>query len=197
MADTKKENAIQQDEHNIISQCKKGNKHAYRLIIEKYKDVIYSTVFRFIHDPVIAEEVTQETFVKAWNHLNKFEGRSKFSTWLIAIAVNKTKDIIKKNKMDAKMSNIDTVTDGMSLQSYSIKSPEELVMNHELGFKIEKFIDELPDIYKEAFILRHIELLSYEEISSISKVSIEAVKMRVFRAREILKEKFHKEEGNG
>ncbi|MGB9735633.1 MAG: RNA polymerase sigma factor [bacterium] len=196
MVDIKKEN-LTQDEHDILNQCRKGNKHAYRLIIEKYKDTIYSTVLRFTHDHTTAEEITQETFVKAWQNLNRFEGRSKFSTWLIAIAVNKAKDVIKDKHRTLNTLNVDTVTEGTITQSYDIKPPEELIMDNELGLQLKRFIDELPDIYREAFILRHVDLLSYEEISVISRVSVEAVKMRVFRAREILKERFYREEKNG
>jgi RNA polymerase sigma-70 factor (ECF subfamily) len=187
------QNAHTQNEHEIINQCKKGNKHAYRLLIEGYKDLIYSVALRFTHDPDTAEEVTQETFIKAWRHIKKFEGRSKFSTWLIAIATNKAKDILKEKRKILDTEDVDTVTEISVEESYIIKEPEDELMNKELGLHLKKLIDGLPDIYREAFILRHVELLSYEEISDIYKVSVEAVKMRVFRAREILKKQFYKE----
>lgn len=192
MSDSAK-NTDAQSEHEIINQCKKGNKHAYRVLVEKYKDIIYSVALRFTHDPNTAEEITQETFIKAWRHIKKFEGRSKFSTWLIAIAVNRSKDTIKEKRKIVDTEDVDTVTESTGSQSNMIKAPEEEIMNNELGLQLKRLIDELPAIYKEAFILRHVELLSYEEISDIHKISVEAVKMRVFRAREILKEQLYKE----
>ncbi len=181
----------------IITQCRNGDKHAYRLLIDRYKDTIYSTALRFTRDPSTAEEVTQETFVKAWKYLNRFEGRSKFSTWLISIAVNKAKDMIKDKHRSVNTGDLDTGNETSFFQSHTIEGPEETLMNDELGLKLQRLIDALPALYKEAFVLRHVELLSYEEISGISKISIEAVKMRVFRAREILKKQFYEEDHDG
>ncbi len=197
MANPNKQYTQDQDDLEIITRCNNGDKHAYRLLIERYKDAIYSTALRFTRDPSTAEEVTQETFVKAWKYLARFEGRSKFSTWLTAIAVNKAKDMLKEKHRVVSTQDMDTGIETSSLQSNVTEGPEETLMNNELGLQLKRLIDELPALYKEAFILKHVELLSYEEISSISKISIEAVKMRVFRAREILKEQFYKEEQDG
>ncbi|MCL4468862.1 MAG: sigma-70 family RNA polymerase sigma factor [Deltaproteobacteria bacterium] len=181
----------------IITQCRNGDKQAYRLLIDRYKDTIYSTALRFTRDPSTAEEVTQETFVKAWKYLDRFEGRSKFSTWLISIAVNKAKDMIKDKHRAVNTGDLDNGNETSFFQSHTIEGPEETLMNDELGLQLQRLIDALPALYKEAFVLRHVELLSYEEISGISKISIEAVKMRVFRAREILKKQFYEEDHDG
>lgn len=181
----------------IIARCRNGDKNAYRLLIDRHKDAVYSTALRFTRDPSTAEEVTQETFVKAWKYLDRFEGRSKFSTWLISIAVNKAKDMIKDKHRIVNTANVDTGDETPFSQSHQMEGPEEALMNDELGLQLQRLIDALPALYREAFILRHVELLSYEEISGMSKISIEAVKMRVFRAREILKKQFYKEGRDG
>ncbi len=186
-----------QTDLDIIEVCRKGNKHAYRLLIERYKDAIYSIALRFTRDPGTAEEVTQETFVKAWKHLHRFEGRSKFSTWLTAIAVNKAKDMIKGKQRIINMEDMDTGIENRFEESNREEGPEQILMNEELGIQLRRLIGELPVHYREAFMLRHIDLLSYEEISSILAIKVEAVKMRVFRAREMLKERLFKEGHHG
>ena len=197
MAKPYKQYTSERPDGEIITQCRNGDKHAYRLLIDRYKDAVYSTALRFTRDPSTAEEVAQDTFVKAWKYLDRFEGRSKFSTWLISIAVNKAKDSIKDKHRVVNVADPDTGNETPFSQSHDMEGPEEAIMNDELGLQLQRLIDALPAMYKEAFVLRHVESLSYEEISGISKISIEAVKMRVFRAREILKKQFYKEDRDG
>ncbi len=196
MAEPDKQTASCKTDADIIAQCKKGNKHAYRMLVEKYKDVVYTTVLRYTRDPSDAEEITQETFLKAWQALNKFEGRSKFSTWVMAIAINRSKDVLKKKKRLPYVDNNDGIKRANS-SSNTTDGPETTIINNELGIRLKRLMDELPAIYREAFVLRHVEELSYEEISGILKIRIDAVKMRVFRAREILKQRLYKEDQDG
>lgn len=199
MAKSYKTVATSQTDDEIIAQCRDGNKPVYRLLVDRYKDAIYATVLRYTHEQSSAEEITQETFVKAWKALHKFEGRSKFSTWLMTIAINKAKDVLKEKQRIVSIEDTDAVTGTAFKESHTMDSPgpEQMVLNDELAMQLKRLIGELPDIYREAFVLRHVDLLSYDEISGISKISVEAVKMRVFRAREILKEKLYQEEQNG
>ncbi len=197
MQNEQQQHTQDQSDFEIIEICRKGNKHAFRLIIERYKDLIYSIALRFTRDPAAAEEVTQETFVKAWNYLHRFEGRSKFSTWLTAIAVNKAKDTIRTKQRVVSLDDMDSGIETRSPESYHEDGPEEILMNEELGKQLQRLIGGLPPHYREAFLLRHVESLSYEEISTILAIRIEAVKMRVFRARELLKERLSKEGHHG
>ncbi|MCL4478059.1 MAG: sigma-70 family RNA polymerase sigma factor [Deltaproteobacteria bacterium] len=193
---TLKQDSSKTDEE-LISLCKAGDKKFYHVLVERYKDMIYNLISRYTKNPDIADEITQETFVKAWKAINSFEGRSKFSTWLITIAVNRVKDELKYKKRFTTL-EFDSISNNNPYESSNdMRGPEEMVMNNELGAQLKSAINNLPGIYKEAFLLRHVELLSYDEISDITNTSSETVKVRVFRARDMLKKILYKEEKDG
>lgn len=179
-----------------MEECRRGNKPLYRLLVDRHKDAVYAAVLGYTHEQSSAEEITQEAFVKAWKSLHKFEGRSRFSTWLMTIAINGAKDMLKDRQRTGRIEDTDTVTGSVFEESNKGDGPEQAAINDELGARLKRLIEELPDTYRQAFVLRHVDQLSYEEISGIVGTSVEAVRMRVFRAREMLKERLY-QEGHG
>ncbi len=132
-----------------------------------------------------AEDAAQETFVSAYRALSGFQFGSKFSTWLYRIAVNKCTDALRARRptesLDASDERGATV-----IEPADEETPHWELEQSELAGELDRAVQELPAIYRESFVLRHIEGLGYDEMSAILGVNRDALKMRVYKARNIL-----------
>lgn len=178
----------------IIESTLNGNTDAFAVLVEKYKDKTFNIVFRMINDYHETEDIVQEAFVKAFKELKNFKIQYKFSTWLFAIALNiaknrlKRKSLLKFLSLDRKKETQDDeivweIADGKL-------TPEEELIKKEETKKINEFVYELPINYREVFILRNFEDMSYEEISKITGLPIGTVEVRLFRASKIFSQKY-------
>ncbi|HAX61461.1 MAG TPA: hypothetical protein DCX95_02735 [Elusimicrobia bacterium] len=178
----------------IIESTLNGNTDAFAVLVEKYKDKTFNIVFRMINDYHETEDIVQEAFVKAFKELKNFKIQYKFSTWLFAIALNiaknrlKRKSLLKFLSLDRKKETQDDeivweIADGKL-------TPEEELIKKEEAKKINEFVYELPINYREVFILRNFEDMSYEEISKITGLPMGTVETRLFRASKIFSQKY-------
>lgn len=149
-------------------------------------------IFQIIKNREEAEDLVQETFMKAFRALPDFDPQYAFSTWLYKIAYNNCIDVIRKQKL--KMVSLDhpiREDESQSPLSAEIEneqlSPEDSLLYSEKQQYIQKAIETLPEIYREVILLRHQEELSYEQISEMLHLPVGTVKARIFRAREMLK----------
>jgi len=133
-----------------------------------------------------AQDIAQESFVKAFESLKSFRNDSRFSTWLYRIAVNKCKDFLKDRRRDD-VSLEKIAAPASSRYSSPFDGPEEGFLRRERAMTINRAILALSPIYREAFLLRHMEGLSYIEMRKILGLPINTLKMRVFRARKSLR----------
>ncbi len=170
----------------IIRECLVGRREAYRVLVERYQDRIYNLVYHYVGNHHSAEDISQEAFFKAYMSLDKFRYESRYSTWLYRIAVNKCKDYLKDRRR-AELSLEDVPSPVASDFSSHPEGPEDGVLRRETAMTVNDCVLLLPLKYREAFLLRHMEDLSYEEMSAILGLPINTLKMRVFRARETLK----------
>ena len=133
-----------------------------------------------------AEDVAQETFVSAYKALARFQFSAKFSTWLYRIAVNKCHDVLRARRPG--MISLDSA-DGEDVVA-SIAADDETPYHEleqlELGWQLDKGIQALPPLYRESFVLKHVEGLGYDEMSEILGTSRDTLKMRVYKARTLL-----------
>jgi len=179
-------------DEELISRFQNGEEQAYIELVNRYRDRLMSFVYRFVNDQVVAEDIVQDTLVKLYTHKDYYRNIAKFSTWIYTIAGNLAKTELRKNKR-RKVTNLSEMgTDDWQYDIPGNEDTAEEVYGKFDGEQIHKAIQSLPDHFREVIILRDIQELSYEEVSSIVEVPLGTVKSRINRARlqlqEMLKE---------
>jgi len=168
------------------------NKEAFAELVERNSNNIYRLGLKMTGNPQDAEDVLQETFIKAFNHIDGFEGRSKISTWLYRIAVNEALMLLRKRKTSLTSIDQGVQTDDGELLPRQIIDwcclPEKELMQDEVKEEIEEAVKTLSDANRAAFLLRDVEGLSTRETADVLDISESAVKVRLMRARMQLRE---------
>ncbi len=176
-----------------IRQALEGDQKAYEEILNRFRGQIFNLIYRMVRNKIEAEDLTQETFIKAFNALATFNAEYAFSTWLYKIAVNNCIDHFRKKRLKTyPMDNPIQAKDGELQREFpdtTFQGPESGLLSREKSLQIQEAIDSLPEKYKTAIVLRHSEDQSYEEIADQLKIPIGTVKVRIFRAREMLKKR--------
>jgi RNA polymerase sigma-70 factor (ECF subfamily) len=135
-----------------------------------------------VGDRTEAEDLAQETFVAAFKALPTFRAESKFSTWLYRIAANKCKDWLRVIRPGQSVHDVD-VEDVLDDRAVEDRTPERLLSQQQVAAQLDRAIQRLPPLYREAFVLKHVEGLSYEEMQEILNVHADTLKMRVYKGR--------------
>lgn len=170
------------DEH-FIYKVIQGENNAYAVLVDRYKHMVYSLALKIVKNREDAEEIGQDTFLKAYNALNEFKGQSKFSTWLYKIAYYRSLDYLKKNKR-----RVDTTKIDIS-EEYNIASMDDaldLMDVKERAEIIKHAIQELAVDDAVLITLYYFETLSMAEISKVMEIPSNTIKVRLFRARKRL-----------
>jgi RNA polymerase sigma-70 factor (ECF subfamily) len=183
---------LKEENSQLIVRALEGDQRAYESLMKRYHHGIYVMIYQMIKNREETEDLVQETFMKAFHALENYNNQFAFSTWLYKIAYNNCIDAIRKRKL--KTQPIDRPiqhADGESVQELrdDTTSPEKDFLYAEKQKFIQDAVDSLPEIYREVIRLRHQEERSYEEISERLGLPIGTVKARIFRAREVLKQK--------
>jgi len=178
-----------EDEHLIIIQAKSGDIKSFQKLVELYSHKLYAAAYRILGSKELAEDCIQEVFIKIYNKLESFNQQSKFSTWLYSVTVNTAIDLKRKQLKHSK-NDSDNFDDLVSRHS---DNPEQSVWLDNISVATQRALMQLSEEIRLAFILRHHEERSIEEISQILEVNPNTVKNRIFRAvarlREILQPK--------
>jgi len=173
-----------------VEQALEGSQEAYRLLLELYQRPVFSIVVRMVRDPALAEDLTQETFVKAFRALGTFDRSRKFSSWLFTIAHNTTIDHVRRKRLPTvSLEPAGDDEEGGSLAFLAVAtdpSPDQHPVHSELAAALELALSGLRAEYNEVLVLRFQEGLSYEEISEITGLALGTVKTHLFRARKEL-----------
>jgi RNA polymerase sigma-70 factor (ECF subfamily) len=181
--------ASRNEDYQTIQDALRGDNRAYRRLMDKYHDAIFSFIFRMVHDRAQVEDLTQEAFIKAFASLKNFNEEFAFSTWLYKIATNNCIDYIRKRKLQ--MYSIDKPVESRDSE-YVFELPDDSyeadrdVIADQRSVLLRDAIDRLPEKYRRVILLRHTEEKSYEEIARMLKLPIGTVKAHIFRARELL-----------
>jgi RNA polymerase sigma-70 factor (ECF subfamily) len=177
----------------LVERVQAGEKQAFDLLVAKYQRRLMRLLLRIVHDPAEAEDVVQETFIKAYRALRRFRGDSAFYTWLYRIGVNTAKNFLV---LQARRTPTSTETDAEQAESFEdaeqlrdINTPESVLASKQIVQTVNAAMDALPVDLRTAIALREIEGLSYEEISEIMACPIGTVRSRIYRAREVIAEK--------
>jgi RNA polymerase sigma-70 factor (ECF subfamily) len=169
----------------IISEILDGNKEKYALLMRKYNQRLYRISKGFLKEEAEIEDVMQETYIRAFQNLVKFENRSQFGTWITKILINECLQRIKKinKKMLFENSEENTVTMNIT----DNQNPETNTLNKELKQVLERKIELLPEKYKIVFLMREVENMSIDETSEVLEITVANVKVRLNRAKEMLR----------
>lgn len=174
-----------------IKQVKKGDQNAFSEIVEIFKNGVYQICFRLLGNRHEAEDVAQETFIRAYVNIRTYNQNLKFSTWLFRIATNLCIDKIRKKKpdfyLDAELSGTDGLTMYSQIPSDTVL-PEKELESLELQEAVQGEILKLPEKYRSVIVLKYIEELSLNEISEILNLPLGTVKTRIHRGREALRQ---------
>ncbi|MFA7386899.1 MAG: RNA polymerase sigma factor RpoE [Thiohalobacteraceae bacterium] len=179
----------QSSDQALVERVQQGDKRAFDLLVRKYQNRIVHLVTRYLHDPVEAQDVAQEAFIKAYRALPSFRGDSAFYTWLYRIAINTAKNYLLAQSRRPPADDIDAqdaeqFSGETGLREYD--TPEHLALRDEIEATIAAAIEALPEELRTAITLRELEGLSYEEIAQAMECPIGTVRSRIFRAREAI-----------
>jgi RNA polymerase sigma-70 factor (ECF subfamily) len=179
----------------LVERTIAGDQRAYGLLVLKYQRRVQRLVGRMVRDVDLVEDITQETFIRAYRALHQFRGDAQFYTWLYRIAVNTAKKALLELKRDRTISESFFVRDDEDETSLrqneptTDETPESVLAAKEIAGVVNSAMDELPEELRQAVVLREIEGLSYEEISLAMSCPIGTVRSRIFRAREAISAK--------
>jgi RNA polymerase sigma-70 factor, ECF subfamily len=184
------------DEHPdiaLVERAKAGDTSAFEQLVRQYDRQIYRTALHITQNREDAEDITQDVFFKAFQKLEQFQGNSKFSTWLVRIAVNESLMRLRRRKTSKTVSmdqDVETEEGAIPRDFAEWRpNPEQIFSQSELGDILRKTIAGLPPGFRTVFTLRDIENLSTEETAEALGLSVPAVKSRLLRARLQLRER--------
>jgi len=171
-------------DEELIERFQRGDSTAFSELVLRYKDPLYNYVSRMLKDPVFAEDIVQETFVRVYQNRDRYKKIAKFSTWIYTIAINLTKTTIRRQGLRRFYSISQTSEEGKTFELPDTKiNIEKGIEDTIIGEHIREAIYKLPRTFREVIILRDIQELSYEEISKIVGVPLGTIKSRVNRGR--------------
>jgi RNA polymerase sigma factor (sigma-70 family) len=170
---------------DIIEDILKGNKEKYALLMRKYNQRLYRIGKGYLKDEAEIEDAMQEAYIKGYQSLAKFENRSGFATWISRILINECLQRLKKKKHVALADNNEENSETMNLTDKT--NPETESLKKELKIYLEATITQLPEKYRSIFIMREIEKMSIAETCEALDISESNVKIRLSRAKEMLR----------
>ena len=168
-------------DEEIVERILGGETALFELLMRRYNQRLYRVTRAIVKDEGEAEDVTQDAYVRAFEHLDQFAGRARFSTWLTRIAVHEASARLRRRGRQ-----ID-IEETMPTLVCAAAGPEQRAADHELRQVIEDAVDALPEVYGSVFMLREVEGLSTAETAACLDINAETVKTRLHRARVLLR----------
>ncbi len=186
------EPAPQVPDEELVARVLAGDQGCFGLLVERYQDRLVSFLFRMLRDLESAHDLAQEVFLRIYQALDRFDPQFKFSTWTFRVAHNLGVDELRRRRVRwvplQRQEPGDDVAWERELPSAG-PSPYQDLRNEQRGAAIEGAIDGLPADYRELIVLRHYAELSYEEIAQLKRMPLGTVKNKLFRGRQMLKDK--------
>ena len=175
-------------DEKLILRFQEGDINAYNELVKRYKDRLLNFVLRYFNNVEQAEDVVQDTLIKLYTHASYYKNVAKFSTWIFTIAKNNALTELRKNKRKKTYSL--WTDDGQVIDINSKEESLDSKVQNEIAIdQLNKFLDEIPENFRMAVVLRDFQELSYEEISKILEIPIGTIKSRINRGRIQLAEK--------
>jgi RNA polymerase sigma-70 factor, ECF subfamily len=178
----------EQEEANLVAASKKGDQDSFAQLVQQHQRRVFNLVFRMLQQYEEANEVTQETFLAAWQGLPSFRGDARFSTWLYRIAYNCALKQLEQRKRD-KAIQIELQTEEMVASSTQEQRVDAEIESRARQALVHEQLANLPAKYRIVLVLRHLQDMTYEEMAEILTMPIGTIKTHLFRARNLLKER--------
>lgn len=184
--------SAEESDAKLVEMVQRGDQAAFNVLVLRYQHRVLKLVTRYLRDPVEAEDIAQEAFIKAYRALPSFRGESAFYTWLYRIAANTAKNVLVSSRRRL----VDYDLDMQDPEDYAAQvllkdsdTPEGMLLTEEIRQTVTEAMQQLPDDLREAITLRELEGLSYEEIAEVMECPVGTVRSRIFRAREAIDKK--------
>jgi len=184
-------------DRQIVERLQQGHSELFSLLVDRYSQRAYQIAYGVLNNKQDAEEVAQDVFIRIYRNIDQFRGDAEFTTWLYRIAINLARNKYRWNKCRGMFKNVsmDIPSEGKDGSEYTRELPEER-MQPDQEIQIDEFqqrvnqeLQQLPNIYREALMLRNIDNLSYEEIAELLGCKLGTIKSRIARAREELRKR--------
>jgi RNA polymerase sigma-70 factor (ECF subfamily) len=185
--------SVQLSDAEIVCAVRAGDIALYEILMRRHNQTLYRAVRSILRDESEVEDVLQDAYIAAYRHLSEFEGRARFSTWLVQIGVNKALDLRRRRarvvaldpEAEAQLADGEQASGGPPTGD----DPERGSARRELARVLERAIDALPDSFREVYVLRDIEGWSTQETGASLQLELATVKTRLHRARLLLRER--------
>ncbi len=176
-----------QDDMQLVRASQQGDQDAFALLVEKHQRRVFNLSLRMLQDYEEASEITQEAFLAAWRGLPSFRGDACFATWLYRIAYNCSLRQLERHKRERALQAAIQVE---QIQEVNKEGQiEDILELHDQQIIVREQIEKLPARYRMVLILRHLQEMTYEEMTEILAMPIGTIKTHLFRARHLLKER--------
>lgn len=187
------DNTTAASDQAIVERVQQGDKEAYNILVLRYQHKVCDIAYKYVNNYVDANDIAQESFIRAYRALANFRGESSFYTWLYRIVSNTAKSYLEQNQkhrysVDVDDPDFDNQQDVKGLL-ISNDSPDALLESDELHKIVSQAMEDLPEDLKRAIVLREVEEMSYEDIASIMDTPIGTVRSRIFRARQFIEDR--------
>lgn len=181
-------------DQDVVARARDGEESAYRELVRRYERPVFSLIYRMVRDREIAEDLSQETFIKVLNAIASYRPEFKFSSWVFKIANNTAIDHLRRKELDTlSLEGSPHAATPEAMEATALQlgteraSPLDNVSSRELGGEIEAAINRLRPEYRSCILLRHVEGRAYEEIAEILGLPLGTVKTYIHRARNELR----------
>lgn len=176
-------------DHELVQRVQQGDRAAFDLLVRRYQHRIVALTTRYVGDWSEAQDVAQDTFVRAYRAIGSFRGDSQFYTWLHRIAINTAKNHLVAMKRRPPTADIDAEEAGFHDAAPRLRdtdTPERELLRHEVEQAVMRTVNALPKELRQAITLREVDGLSYDEIAQRLQCPIGTVRSRIFRARDAI-----------
>ncbi|MDA8128216.1 MAG: RNA polymerase sigma factor [Betaproteobacteria bacterium] len=172
----------------LIDACLAGRLEAYEALVRRHQQKVFNVLYRFLGNYEASQDLSQETFLSAYQKLGTFGGKSALSTWLCQIALNKARDMLRSNGVNSLCEDVED--HGDTLVAADTTRPDRRAEQGQARERIQGILNRMPPHYREVLILKHLEEHSNEEIAAMLDETVDNVKVRTFRARQMFKQLF-------
>lgn len=171
-----------------LKRAKEGNQSAYRFLLDAHWNLVYGFQLKRVRNPIEAEDITIETFAKAFDRINTYDEAFTFSTWLIAISKNIQIDKTRKKNASVYTNTATDSDEQLKNIADTSPTPEDILITEQNLAQLLRFIKMLNPMYQEVIQLRYFQEMSYDEIAISTKETLNNVKVRLLRAKKLLAE---------
>ncbi|MDA8120934.1 MAG: sigma-70 family RNA polymerase sigma factor [Deltaproteobacteria bacterium] len=174
------------DDSRLARKAQRGDRQAFEVILSRYERPIFSFIYHFFRNPALCEDLTQETFLRAFRFIKSFRTKEKLSTWLFSIAKNLCIDELRRMRKGTTVGIDGVDPEELVAEGGVANDPLDATIHLQEGDIVQRSIARLPEKYRICIILFYFNELSYEEISSVMKISLSNTKILLFRGKKML-----------